>query len=129
MAEGPEMSRTIAHSRSSEFTNVASRSRRRSKSLFCAELTHHFCWVAVLAVDGFVHGAHVVCGDSSGESVESNARSRGQRREGFIAHQRDSLVGREVVAVVFESDQVEAWIGPSVELAAIMSTWWAVSAR
>jgi hypothetical protein len=79
--------------------------------------------VAMLAVDGFVHGAHVVGGDFAGERVESELDLR-PALERFFADQRDGLVGREVVLVVSRAVRPRAWMGPSVELAAIMSTWW-----
>ncbi len=41
-----------------------------SKALVGAELSDYFGWVAVLSVYGFIHCAHVVGGDLSGECVE-----------------------------------------------------------
>src|SRR6478609_7569449 len=102
MAERSEMSRTIADSQMAEFTNVSTRSRRILKSLICAQLAHYFCCVPVLAVDGFVHGTHVVRGDAAGERLQCSP-DLGPASEGFVAHQGDGLVRREIVAVVFES--------------------------
>jgi hypothetical protein len=69
-----------------------------------------FGGVAVLAVDGLVHGAHVVGGDASGESVEGELDLR-PAAEGFVADEWNGLVGREVVPVVVENGEVEGLDG------------------
>ena len=45
-------------------------------------------------------------GDAAGESLQSSP-DLGPAGEGFVAHQRDGLVGREVMAVVLERYQVQ----------------------
>ena len=64
----------------------------------------------MLAVDGFVHGAHIVGGDFASERVESGLYLR-PAPERFGAHQRDGLVGREVVLVVFKRSESECLDG------------------
>src|SRR6476646_6379459 len=44
----------------------------RSEAVLQTEFANHLDRVAVLAVDGFVHRAHVVRGDPSGQCMESN---------------------------------------------------------
>ena len=77
-----------------------------SEVLTRTKFTHNVGWVAVLAVDGFIHGAHIVCGDSSGQGVESglNLRPALQR---FSAHQGNGLVRREVVPIVLKNGETE----------------------
>ena len=50
----------------------------------------------MLAVDGLIHGPHIVRGDFSCKGVES-VRDLRPALQRLIAHQRDCLVGREVV--------------------------------
>ena len=51
------------------------RGSRNLRVLIRAKFAHDFGGIAMLAVDGFVHGAHVVCGDFSGQGVESGLES------------------------------------------------------
>src|ERR1700751_4717497 len=64
----------------------------------------------MLAVDGLVHGAHVVGGYLSGERAESGLDLR-PALEGRVAHERNGLIGREVVLVIREDGEPEGGDG------------------
>jgi len=97
MSEGPARLRRIS-------------SAIRSEAFSRAEIADHLGGVAVLAVDRLVHRAHVVGGDFSGEGIEGGPDLR-PALEGFVAHQRDGLVGREIVLVVFKRRKPEGLNG------------------
>src|SRR5579863_10128515 len=75
-----------------------------------AKFADNFGGVAVLTVNGFVHGAHVVGGDVSGEGVEGRLDLR-PAAERVVADERHGLVGREVVAVVLKDGEVKGLDG------------------
>src|ERR1700691_4980557 len=89
---------------------VSSRSRTSSKPLPVTKFSHDFGQIAMLAVDGFVHRAHIVRGNSSGKSVERSLNLR-PALERLRAHQRNRLVRRKVAAVVFKSCESEGLDG------------------
>src|ERR1700739_991213 len=70
-----------------------------SEAVFRAKLTYNVCRVLVLAVDCFIHRPHVVGGDLAGEHMKSAADLRPSLK-GIAAHQRYSLIGRKVVAII-----------------------------
>jgi len=76
----------------------------------------------MLAIDRFIHVPHIVCCDFAGEGVECKLYLR-PALEGFGAHKRYGLIGREVMPVIFKRDKAECADGPSVEFAAMISTW------
>ena len=78
-------------------------------ALFHAEFANDVYGVAMLAVNGFVHCAHVVCGDLSGQCMKSNRNLR-PTAERVVAHQGDRIVGREVVTVVLQSNEAESLV-------------------
>ena len=72
-----------------------------SESFAAAELADYLGGIAMLAVNCFIHGAHVVRGDSSGQGIESRLDLRPSAQR-FIPDERNGLVGREIMLVVLE---------------------------
>ena len=71
-----------------------------------AELSDDFGGVAVLAVDGLVHAAHVGGGDAASQGVEGELDFwRAAQR--FLADEGDGLVRREVMAVVLQNRKIK----------------------
>jgi hypothetical protein len=62
--------------------------------------------VLLLGVDGVVEATHVGGGEFASEIGESGSELR-ELREGGLPDDGDGVVGREVVAVVFEGDEAE----------------------
>ena len=62
--------------------------------------------VLVLGVDGIVKTTHVRGGEFASEIGEGGAELR-ELREGRLADDGNSVVRREIVAVVFEGDEAE----------------------
>src|SRR5258708_29190792 len=62
--------------------------------------------VLMLRVDGVVEAADVSGGEFAGEIGEGGAKL-GESGEGGLADDGDGVVGREIVAVVFEGDEAE----------------------
>src|SRR5216684_7388990 len=62
--------------------------------------------VLLLGVDGVVEAADIGGGEFAGEIGEGGAEL-GESRESGLADDGDSVVGREVVAVVFEGDETK----------------------
>ena len=60
----------------------------------------------MVSVDGFVHRAHVFGGDFPSECIEGGLDLR-PALERLVAHQRNRLVGREIVAIVVEDGEPE----------------------
>src|ERR1700678_4114408 len=60
----------------------------------------------MLAVNGFIHGAHVFSGDLAGERIERilNLRPALQR---VLPYQWNGLVRRKIMAIIFESPESE----------------------
>lgn len=74
--------------------------------MVCTELANYFGGIAMLAVYRFIHRAHVIGGDFAGKGVES-VRDLRPATERFVTHQRNSLVRREVVAIILKRDEPE----------------------
>ena len=62
----------------------------------------------MLAVYGVVEPAHVVLGDFSGQFVECLLHF-GMPSQDLLTNNRNRLVGREVVAVIFEDKEIQSW--------------------
>ncbi len=60
----------------------------------------------MLAVDRVVESAHVIIGNLSGEFVERGSTS-GMACQHLLSHDRHSLIGREVVAIVLQNKQIQ----------------------
>lgn len=60
----------------------------------------------MLTIDGFIHGAHVVGSDFSGEGVKSHSDLRPPVQR-FVPDKRDGLVWREVMPVVLKGNEAE----------------------
>jgi hypothetical protein len=70
------------------------------------EGTHDSGDVLVLGIDGEVEAAHVDGGEFAGEIGEGGAELR-KLLEGGLANDGDGVVGREIVAVIFECEKAE----------------------
>ncbi len=71
-----------------------------------AESAHHGRSVLVLGVDGVVESADIGGGEFSGEIGHSGAELR-EPRERSLPDDRDGIIRRKVMAVVFKSDEAE----------------------
>ncbi len=71
-----------------------------------AEGAHHGCGIALVGVDFGIEVAHFFGGDFVGEVGEGSAKVR-KFGEGVAADDGDSVVGREVMLVIDERDQME----------------------
>src|SRR5580693_9116779 len=71
-----------------------------------AEGTYDSGDVLVLGIDGVVEAAHVDGGEFAGEIGEGGAELR-ELLEGGLADDGDSVVGREIVAVILECEETE----------------------
>ena len=76
------------------------------KAMGGAEGTYDSGDVLVLGIDGVVEAAHVGGGESSGEISEGGTELR-KLHEGGLANDGDSVVGREIVAVILECEETE----------------------
>ena len=112
---------TLARRRSGAFGYCGKRTSRtdqngneRGAALACAllegvgeaEFADDLGGVAVVAIHGVVEPAHVGFGDFSREGVEDGAQFRVLCQD-LGAHYGNCFVGREVVAVIFERDEIE----------------------
>ena len=82
------------------------RRRRYNKALLAQEFSHHFFHIAVLAVDRVVELAHVVIGNLSREFIQRFSHLR-MARQHLLPNDRHGLVRREVVAIVFQNEQIQ----------------------
>src|SRR5467141_2322716 len=76
------------------------------ESFGLAEGADDYGGVLMLGVDGEVEAADVGGGEFAGEIGEGSAKL-GESGEGGLADDGDGVVGREIVAVVFEGDEAE----------------------
>ncbi len=74
--------------------------------MFAQEGTNDVCYILMFAVDGVVHTPHVLVGDRARQRIKSDSHL-GMILQQFLANDRDTFIGREVVAVVLENEQVE----------------------
>ena len=85
--------------------------------MFRAELSHDLGRISVLAIDGFIHCAHVVGSDFPGESMKSRA-DLWPAPKSVVANQRHSLIRRKIMAIILKGKKNA---GPLVARVAVIS--------
>ena len=76
------------------------------KLLLLEEFAHNLLHVAMLTVDGVVETAHVFVGDFPGELIQ-RVLHFGVTRQRFLANDGHGLVGRKIMFVVVQHEQVQ----------------------